>query len=80
MPSPIRGDMELSDVLNLTPVAMHYCFTNDFLLSNIGLPLAYRDNCAHFLIPLNKCRRQNYFLPFRCVDERHTYEKCQYEE
>eukprot|EP00924_Labyrinthula_sp_SR-Ha-C_P012906 maker-scaffold_12-snap-gene-3.16-mRNA-1 protein AED:0.01 eAED:0.01 QI:110/1/1/1/1/1/2/692/70 len=44
------------------------------------LPLAFRDNCAKYLITLNKCRRENYYLPFRCVDERHTYEKCQHEE
>jgi len=40
----------------------------------------YRDYCAHLLIPLNKCRFDNYFLPFRCVEERHTYEQCQYDE
>ncbi|KAF5018971.1 hypothetical protein F66182_9034 [Fusarium sp. NRRL 66182] len=32
------------------------------------LPLAYRDSCAHLLIPLNKCRRDT------------CYEKCQYVE
>uniref|UniRef100_UPI001CB99FB1 NADH dehydrogenase [ubiquinone] 1 beta subcomplex subunit 7 n=1 Tax=Erigeron canadensis TaxID=72917 RepID=UPI001CB99FB1 len=43
------------------------------------VPLAYRDQCAHLLIPLNKCRQAEYFLPWKCVDERHTYEKCEYE-
>eukprot|EP00277_Geminigera_cryophila_P000136 CAMPEP_0179426316 /NCGR_PEP_ID=MMETSP0799-20121207/12669_1 /TAXON_ID=46947 /ORGANISM="Geminigera cryophila, Strain CCMP2564" /LENGTH=68 /DNA_ID=CAMNT_0021201051 /DNA_START=1201 /DNA_END=1407 /DNA_ORIENTATION=+ len=42
--------------------------------------LAYRDFCSHKLIPLNKCRYKNFFLPFKCVDERHDYEKCQFEE
>ncbi|KAF1815260.1 hypothetical protein P152DRAFT_471875 [Eremomyces bilateralis CBS 781.70] len=49
-------------------------------MSEARLPLAYRDSCAHLLIPLNKCRYDNYYLPWRCEDERHGYEKCQYEE
>ncbi|EME48812.1 hypothetical protein DOTSEDRAFT_84351 [Dothistroma septosporum NZE10] len=44
------------------------------------VPLPYRDSCASLLIPLNKCRFDNYYLPWRCMDERHSYEKCQYEE
>jgi NADH dehydrogenase (ubiquinone) 1 beta subcomplex subunit 7 len=44
------------------------------------LPLAYRDYCAHLLIPLNKCRVQSHYVPWKCQDERHSYEKCQYEE
>ncbi|CAK4032456.1 NADH dehydrogenase [ubiquinone] 1 beta subcomplex subunit 7 [Lecanosticta acicola] len=44
------------------------------------VPLPYRDSCAHLLIPLNKCRFDNFYLPWRCMDERHSYEKCQYEE
>jgi NADH dehydrogenase (ubiquinone) 1 beta subcomplex subunit 7 len=49
-------------------------------MSAARVPLAYRDTCAHLLIPLNKCRYDNYYLPWRCTDERHGYEKCQYEE
>lgn len=30
------------------------------------LPLAYRDGCAHLLIPLNRCRRAEYYLPWKC--------------
>ncbi|KAI0596365.1 NADH-ubiquinone oxidoreductase B18 subunit-domain-containing protein [Biscogniauxia sp. FL1348] len=44
------------------------------------LPLAYRDSCAHLLIPLNRCRTETYYLPWKCEDERHSYEKCQYVE
>ncbi|KAI1336691.1 NADH-ubiquinone oxidoreductase B18 subunit-domain-containing protein [Xylariaceae sp. FL0016] len=44
------------------------------------LPLAYRDSCANLLIPLNRCRVDTYYLPWKCENERHTYEKCQYEE
>ncbi|KAG9158298.1 hypothetical protein Leryth_000432 [Lithospermum erythrorhizon] len=41
--------------------------------------LAYRDQCAHLVIPLNKCRHAEFFLPWKCEDERHVYEKCGYE-
>jgi NADH dehydrogenase (ubiquinone) 1 beta subcomplex subunit 7 len=44
------------------------------------IPLEWRDYCAHKLIPLRKCRYENYFLPWRCEDERHAYEKCQYDD
>ncbi|GAB5034130.1 nadh dehydrogenase 1 beta subcomplex 7 [Nannochloropsis oceanica] len=44
------------------------------------IDLALRDACAHLLIPLNKCRRVTFFLPWKCEDERHGYEACQYAE
>lgn len=31
------------------------------------LPLAYRDSCAHLLIPLNKCRRETWYAPWKCT-------------
>lgn len=31
------------------------------------LPLAYRDSCGHLLIPLNKCRRETWYAPWKCV-------------
>ncbi|XP_057724794.1 NADH dehydrogenase [ubiquinone] 1 beta subcomplex subunit 7-like [Arachis stenosperma] len=43
------------------------------------VPLAYRDQCAHLLIPLNKCHQADLYLPWKCENERHSYEKCQYE-
>ncbi|KAM0694806.1 hypothetical protein Q7P36_005162 [Cladosporium allicinum] len=49
-------------------------------MSDAKLPLQYRDSCAHLLIPLNKCRPAEWYLPWKCQDERHSYEKCQYEE
>ncbi|KAB5525569.1 NADH-ubiquinone oxidoreductase B18 subunit-domain-containing protein [Coniochaeta sp. 2T2.1] len=49
-------------------------------MSAAKLPLAYRDSCGHLLIPLNRCRYEEYYLPWKCEDERHTYEKCQYVE
>ncbi|KXH51812.1 NADH-ubiquinone oxidoreductase B18 subunit [Colletotrichum salicis] len=63
------------------------------------LPLPYRDSCAGLLIPLNRCRVDTWYLPWKCnvrlprpyhsplssrpqsrPDERHSYEKCQYDE
>ncbi|CAN1839272.1 NADH dehydrogenase [ubiquinone] 1 beta subcomplex subunit 7 [Linum perenne] len=43
------------------------------------VPMAYRDQCAHLLIPLNKCRQAEFYLPWKCENERHSYEKCEYE-
>jgi len=28
-----------------------------------------------FLLPLNVCRKQTYYMPWECDHERHTYEK-----
>jgi len=49
-------------------------------MSEAKLPLAYRDSCANLLIPLNRCRYEEYYLPWKCETERHSYEKCQYDE
>ncbi|KAL5412641.1 hypothetical protein PMIN04_009776 [Paraphaeosphaeria minitans] len=35
-------------------------------MSAARLPLAYRDSCAHLLIPLNRCRFDEYYLPWKC--------------
>ncbi|KAF8389621.1 hypothetical protein HHK36_024140 [Tetracentron sinense] len=43
------------------------------------VPLSYRDQCAHLLIPLNKCRVSEFYLPWKCENQRHVYEKCEYE-
>ena len=42
------------------------------------VPVAFRDTCAHILIPLNKCRVETHWSPFSCGHLRHTYEECQY--
>ena len=44
------------------------------------VPLPFRDFCAHLLVPLNQCREQTYYLPWKCHAERHAYEKCEHEE
>eukprot|EP00608_Synchroma_pusillum_P010806 CAMPEP_0198436116 /NCGR_PEP_ID=MMETSP1452-20131203/41059_1 /TAXON_ID=1181717 /ORGANISM="Synchroma pusillum, Strain CCMP3072" /LENGTH=76 /DNA_ID=CAMNT_0044156665 /DNA_START=21 /DNA_END=251 /DNA_ORIENTATION=+ len=45
-----------------------------------GLPMHARDFCAHLAIPLNKCRRETFYMPWKCQDLRHAYEACQYGE
>lgn len=35
-------------------------------MSAARLPLPYRDSCAHLLIPLNRCRYEEYYLPWKC--------------
>jgi len=35
-------------------------------MSAAKLPLPYRDSCAHLLIPLNRCRYEEYYLPWKC--------------
>ncbi|KAJ3523826.1 hypothetical protein NMY22_g11268 [Coprinellus aureogranulatus] len=44
------------------------------------VPLGWRDGCSALLIPLNVCRRKHNFQPWECDHERHTYEKCQYDD
>ncbi|XP_073032406.1 NADH dehydrogenase [ubiquinone] 1 beta subcomplex subunit 7 [Primulina eburnea] len=48
-------------------------------MAEAKVPIPYRDQCAHLLIPLNKCRHAEFFLPWKCETERHSYEKCEYE-
>ncbi|KIY47493.1 hypothetical protein FISHEDRAFT_45302 [Fistulina hepatica ATCC 64428] len=45
-----------------------------------GTPLAWRDHCSALLLPLNICRKETYYLPWKCEHERHMYEKCQYDD
>lgn len=40
----------------------------------------WRDFCAHLLIPLNRCRQSTFWSPFKCEEERHAYERCEYVE
>ncbi|WWD18028.1 hypothetical protein CI109_102475 [Kwoniella shandongensis] len=44
------------------------------------LPLGWRDQCSALLIPLNVCRHKTLYMPWKCEDERHGYEKCQYDD
>lgn len=49
-------------------------------MNEARLPIEYRDYCAHILIPFNQCRRETSYMPWKCQDLRHLYEKCQFYE
>ncbi|KAJ2143958.1 hypothetical protein EV180_002166, partial [Coemansia sp. RSA 518] len=49
-------------------------------MASARIPLRYRDYCAHMLVPLNKCRHRTMYMPWKCTDERHAYEECQYHD
>ncbi|KAH8105413.1 NADH-ubiquinone oxidoreductase B18 subunit-domain-containing protein [Cristinia sonorae] len=49
-------------------------------LKNSKIPLAWRDGCSSLLLPLNVCRKDKFYLPWECENERHAYEKCQYDD
>ncbi|CBI16848.3 unnamed protein product, partial [Vitis vinifera] len=36
------------------------------------VPLGYRDQCAHLLIPLNKCRHAEFYLPWNSSSPRNS--------
>ena len=61
-----------------SPAAMPKADQDLQSLKDNQISLAFRDNCAHLLVDLNKCRRETYFNPNRCTHERHTYEECQF--
>jgi len=49
-------------------------------LQRAKIPVAYRDYCSHLLIALNDCRLKEYWMPWKCEHERHSYEMCEYDE
>ncbi len=38
------------------------------------IPPNFRDNCVDLLLQLNRCRFENFYLPWKCEHERHVYE------
>lgn len=38
----------------------------------------YRDRCVGLLIPFTKCRRDTYYLSWKCEKEKLRYERCLY--
>ena len=44
------------------------------------VPINLRDYCAHLYIPLMKCRKDNYYLPWRCKKEKHAWDDCEFQE
>ena len=50
------------------------------LLDAENIPPSGRDYCAHILIPLQRCRRDTFYVPWKCQHLRHMYDKCQFVE
>lgn len=44
------------------------------------IPLHARDCCAHWLIELKRCQRREFYLPWKCEAEKHSYEACLIQE
>jgi hypothetical protein len=65
---PPQDVWKLSRRLNALQEANHPLFVAATAeqMSAARLPLAYRDTCAHLLIPLNRCRQEEYYLPWKC--------------
>lgn len=49
-------------------------------MEDYGIPLASRDECAHVLVKLEACRTENFSLPWKCVEKRNAYFRCEEKE
>ncbi len=49
-------------------------------MADAKVPINLRDYCAHLFIPLMKCRKENYYLPWKCQTEKHAWDECQFQE
>ena len=45
-------------------------------MNNAKLDIGYRDFCAHLLIPLNKCRRAAFYMPWSCGEVKFYIQHC----
>lgn len=45
-----------------------------------NMTIRLRSWCAHHVMPLQKCRSENFWLPYKCEHEREMFEKCRYKE
>jgi len=51
---------------SIDPANNHSAAASREAMAEARLPLAYRDSCANLLIPLNRCRYEEYYLPWKC--------------
>nr|XP_014354524.1 PREDICTED: NADH dehydrogenase [ubiquinone] 1 beta subcomplex subunit 7 isoform X1 [Latimeria chalumnae] len=49
-------------------------------MNDAMLPLQQRDYCAHYLIKLMKCKRDNWPNFLACKHERHDWDYCEHQE
>jgi len=61
-----------------SPEAMPKADQDIEFLKKEQIPPYARDNCAHLLVHLNRCRRETFSNPFKCTHQRHIYEECQF--
>jgi NADH dehydrogenase (ubiquinone) 1 beta subcomplex subunit 7 len=64
--------VEHSEIVDVDPKPVDETFCKTY-----RVPLEWRDGCAHLLVPLNRCRREHFYLPWHCTELRHAYEACQ---
>lgn len=72
------GTAQVSATAEVKKITNAFCRVAQEDMEKNRLGLEWRDYCSALLIPLNKCRRDNLYLPWKCDHERHEYEKCQY--
>mmetsp|Transcript_3387 Transcript_3387/g.8814 ORF Transcript_3387/g.8814 Transcript_3387/m.8814 type:complete len:114 (-) Transcript_3387:271-612(-) len=65
-----------AEAINMEPVS----YVSRKEMHDAKLPLEYRDYCAHLLIPLNRCRAAEFYLPWKCETLRNAHEKCQHND
>eukprot|EP00731_Ephydatia_muelleri_P017976 Em0011g16a len=49
-------------------------------MAKAKVPINLRDYCAHLFIPLMHCRKENYYVPWKCKAEKHAWEECQFQD
>lgn len=49
-------------------------------MEDFKIPLASRDECAHVLVKLSECRTATFYLPWKCVEKRNAYLRCEEKE
>ena len=49
-------------------------------MADAKVPINLRDYCAHLFIPLMKCRKEHYYLPWKCQREKHAWDDCEFQE
>lgn len=49
-------------------------------MAEAKVPINLRDYCAHLFIPLMECRKENYYLPWKCKKEKHAWDDCEFQE
>ena len=67
---PIHANISLTRYTHI--VSSHVCLSNRPEPPG-WVPLFY---ALSLLLPLNVCRKEKYYLPWECENERHAYEKC----